>query len=371
MKRSLCVVPLLAACAMMGSRSPKPGVAPVEYGELKAALLALNRDSAPWIVRDGARERTDLVLEWKMLEPRWRPVFRKASDTLFSRTYLLLDDATKTVRGYDEQWVVLSNGQEPAIDLSSPIHHGQLWETGLNRSVVYTDPQGTGYRLANGEMKDPVAECITALGWSMDGAFSRDAVTRSRPPPAGADEAFAMRLTNRDAAGALYVDLRSGARVLVPADYRLVPPVQSDQVAYDFGVQRAQGAFEVRVRFDRPSHTQAELADCRFRDAQRKGSCAMPDPDRKDHTAADVIRLNLAGGEGKYADEPARDELGADWGLASDPFPIRDRGFAGPYSVGQIAQIHRDGVGTYTLIRVADTLDTLRRDAGSFHLVHF
>lgn len=53
-----------------GSESPSPGVAQQPAATLRAALLALNRDTSPWQVRDGAAENVDLVTEWKIVDAR-------------------------------------------------------------------------------------------------------------------------------------------------------------------------------------------------------------------------------------------------------------------------------------------------------------
>lgn len=52
-----------------GDRKPASGVARQSPEALRDALLGLNRDSAPWQVRDGAPEGVDLVAEWKIAMP--------------------------------------------------------------------------------------------------------------------------------------------------------------------------------------------------------------------------------------------------------------------------------------------------------------
>ena len=53
---------------LKGSRPAQEGVAPVSVDELRAALLGLNRDGAPWQVRDGAEDGCDLVAEWRIVD---------------------------------------------------------------------------------------------------------------------------------------------------------------------------------------------------------------------------------------------------------------------------------------------------------------
>lgn len=66
------------------------------------------------------------------------------------------------------------------------------------------------------------------------------------------------------------------------------------------------------------------------------------------------------------------EEFGADWGLTSDVFKIADSDFAGPYPVGMLYQVHKNGAGTYTIFHVADGVDThIALNLGSFHVVRF
>ena len=62
-----------------GSKGPAAGAAKIPASDLRTALLALNRDTSPWIVRDGAPENCDLVAEWKIVDARWYEIFAKAS----------------------------------------------------------------------------------------------------------------------------------------------------------------------------------------------------------------------------------------------------------------------------------------------------
>ena len=53
---------------LTGSKAAPAGVARQPAGELRTRLLAVNRDSAPFVVRDGAPEGVDLVAEWKIVD---------------------------------------------------------------------------------------------------------------------------------------------------------------------------------------------------------------------------------------------------------------------------------------------------------------
>jgi hypothetical protein len=41
-------------------------------------LLAVSRPTAPFVVRDGAPERVNLVAEWRIVDASWHEIFAKA-----------------------------------------------------------------------------------------------------------------------------------------------------------------------------------------------------------------------------------------------------------------------------------------------------
>src|SRR5438270_11247339 len=176
------------------------------------------------------------------------------------------------------------------------------------------------------------------------------ATAAAPPPPAspprapGPDDAFGLQFERRTEQGTLYLDPRGNAEVFVPKGFRLVAPVESRQLAYDFAIKHETLPYEVRVRFDRPSATRKQLDECREKNRAQPGSCAMADPDHRSSMLAQTIGLNL-GGEMRFAasdDAWVRERYAADWGLSGPVFTIGDKNFAGPYSVAQISQVHRN-----------------------------
>ena len=87
-----------------GSKSPAAGIAKQPAATLRTALLALNRESAPWQVRDGAPEGVDLVAEWKIVDARWYEIFAKASLTKILKVLMKLDETKGEVRDFDQEW---------------------------------------------------------------------------------------------------------------------------------------------------------------------------------------------------------------------------------------------------------------------------
>jgi len=56
---------------LTGTKRPAFGVPAKAPAEVRADLLAVNRPTAPFIVRDGAPENVDLVAEWRIVDATW------------------------------------------------------------------------------------------------------------------------------------------------------------------------------------------------------------------------------------------------------------------------------------------------------------
>lgn len=198
----------------------------------------------------------------------------------------------------------------------------------------------------------------------------------AREKLAAAGKPFHLRLEDADENGAVYSLEKVDAQILVPPGYHLVPPVRSKQVNYDFGIKHDAKAYEVRFRFDAMHNDNKAAADCKAKNAKEPGSCVMADLDAKNDAWAATFRANLSGGEdGRltfFPDAAVDDEFAGDWGLTSDVFALKDKDFAGPYALAQFAQIHRNGVGTFTVIHVAKDIETHSAlNLGAFHVIRF
>src|SRR4051812_37449939 len=101
-----------------GSKGPAPGVAKIPAAELRAALLALNRDTSPWQVRDGAPEKCDLVAEWKIVDARWYETFAKASLSKVFKVLMKFDAAKGEVRSVDHEFTVEWRAGVPLLSAS-------------------------------------------------------------------------------------------------------------------------------------------------------------------------------------------------------------------------------------------------------------
>jgi len=53
---------------LTGTKRPAAGVAAKSAAQVRADLLALDRPTAPFTVRDGQPENVDIVAEWRIVE---------------------------------------------------------------------------------------------------------------------------------------------------------------------------------------------------------------------------------------------------------------------------------------------------------------
>jgi len=184
-------------------------------------------------------------------------------------------------------------------------------------------------------------------------------------------KSYGLELISQSSEGTFYRDKRTGARIFVPADCHLTAPVPNRQVKYDFGIQHNTAGYEARVRFDRPlGPTPEQLKDCARRNKTAPGSCDIisSNGDKPGTSWALTLIANLMGGG--IPDNPGFFELAAflpqnivqashgDWGVYSrQPFRLGDPDFAGRYAGGMLWQVHKNGVGTYTLVDVFTSLN--------------
>jgi len=74
--------------------------------EVRRRLLALNRETAPYQLIDGAAQGVDLIAEWKIVDAKWFELFAKANLTKVFRIYMKFDPAKNQVRAKDGEFTV-------------------------------------------------------------------------------------------------------------------------------------------------------------------------------------------------------------------------------------------------------------------------
>ena len=161
-----------------GTKAPPKGVARVSSAELRERLLGLNRDTAPWQVRDGAAEGVDLVAEWRVADARWYEFFAKAGLEKVHQVLMKFDQAKGEVRSVDKDWTVSWTAGVPRLTATAEAFRGRKVEVSFERTYAFREDLSFGevyeYRFNTQEFKGPVRDAVLAAGWGWRGvAFSR------------------------------------------------------------------------------------------------------------------------------------------------------------------------------------------------------
>ena len=161
-----------------GSKGPISGVPKLPLADLRTALLALNRDTSPWQVRDGAAEGCDLVAEWKIVDARWYEIFAKASLKKVFKVLMKLDPTGGEVRAVDQEFTVEWRAGVPSLSASVEAFRGQKVEMSFGTAYGFKEDLGLGkiyeYRFNTKEIKDPLQQVVTQSGWGWKGvAFGK------------------------------------------------------------------------------------------------------------------------------------------------------------------------------------------------------
>ncbi|TAM97922.1 MAG: hypothetical protein EPN45_18560 [Rhizobiaceae bacterium] len=157
---------------LFGRYRPKPGVAPVPVEKLKADLLALNRPTAPFIIRECTAndpENADLVAEWRMREPNWYAAFGSANLSKSFQVFMRLLPDLHEVQSIDWTWNVTWSGGIPSFSYQKKGQRGLNWDYVFGIRPFYeTTPSGEriAYRFSSSELKKPLHETVTNNGWS-------------------------------------------------------------------------------------------------------------------------------------------------------------------------------------------------------------
>lgn len=156
---------------LSGRRSPAPGVPRADAAELRAALLGLNRDTSPVVVRPGAPEGCDLVAEWRIADARWFEVFAKAGLRKAAQVLMRLDADTAELRAVQRDWTVEWRAGVPSLGLSAEAFRGQKVELSWGKAWAFREEDlrfGTVYdwRFDTRELKGPLQEAAAVHGWA-------------------------------------------------------------------------------------------------------------------------------------------------------------------------------------------------------------
>ena len=163
---------------LTGSKAPPSGVERQSVAELRNRLLAVNRPTAPFLVRDGGPEGVDLVAEWRIVDARWYEIFAKAGIERSFRILMKFDQANSEVRAVDQEWEVEWRAGVPSLSLAASAFRGQKAEISFGTAYAFREDASYGkvydYRFNTRELKAPLIEAAQAAGWGWRGvAFGK------------------------------------------------------------------------------------------------------------------------------------------------------------------------------------------------------
>lgn len=145
----------------------------ITKGELIEKILRLNNPDFPYHIRPS--EESDLQLEWKIIDAKWYGIFSKNKASKTYHSLILLDDARKTVRYYEElgsvEWHIGTDGLlKPSIKYSAEAWKGRILFK-KSWGVQYGIKEGGGlgkiyeYKFDIGLVRDPIRKLIEENGW--------------------------------------------------------------------------------------------------------------------------------------------------------------------------------------------------------------
>jgi hypothetical protein len=163
---------------LTGSRPAPAGVAREPVAALRKRLLALNRDSAPFEIRNGKPEGVDLVAEWKIVDAQWHETFARAGIKRVFKVLMKFDETRGLVRSTDLEWSVEWSAGVPTLSLAGSAFRGQQWEISYESVHAFREDGSWGeiysYRFNTGEIKGPLHKAAAEGGWGWKGvAFGK------------------------------------------------------------------------------------------------------------------------------------------------------------------------------------------------------
>jgi hypothetical protein len=124
---------------LTGNKPAPSGVKRQSVAKLKAALMAVNRKSAPFKVRSGKAEEVDLVAEWKIVDAQWYEIFAKAGIKRVFTVLMKFDEAKGEVRAVDREYEVEWRAGEPILSLKGSAFRGRKWEKSFETVYAFRE----------------------------------------------------------------------------------------------------------------------------------------------------------------------------------------------------------------------------------------
>ena len=163
---------------LTSTKRPAAGTPVLPAAQVLDRLKALDRETAPWRIVDGASEGVDLIAEWKIVDARWYEIFAKAGLKKGFRIFLKIDDQKKHVRAQDREYEVEWRLGVPSLSIAASGFKGQSTSIQFGTSYGFKEDLSIGqqyqYFFKTSEIKTPVQEAVVTCGWVYKGvAFGK------------------------------------------------------------------------------------------------------------------------------------------------------------------------------------------------------
>ncbi|MBM3175144.1 MAG: hypothetical protein FJZ93_05375 [Chloroflexi bacterium] len=156
----------------LGGKKRNPNA--VSKETLVNKLLALNDPSKPYHIVKG--EEADLVAEWKIVDASWYGIFSKNKLSEAYQALLLLDEARRSVRVFEEmnsvEWMAGSGGPVPRVHYRKSFARGRILfkkEWGVGYAIKDQKPFELGkvyeYKFDVDDIRGPIAQVVKENGW--------------------------------------------------------------------------------------------------------------------------------------------------------------------------------------------------------------
>ncbi|MFB7175134.1 hypothetical protein ACFCYM_30555 [Streptomyces sp. NPDC056254] len=161
-----------------GTRYPDSGVTALPTMELREALLAVNGTDVPFRVRHAlAKEKADLVAEWRVMKPAVGSGLSRRQAELRLKIRMRFVPEKREVRTLDEQVQLTWAGDPPRLAVTRESGSGPSMT--VSREWTYEKgPDGRRrkvetFRFDSRDMKNPLRDMVLGAGWTWRGVVYR------------------------------------------------------------------------------------------------------------------------------------------------------------------------------------------------------
>ncbi|MBE9375654.1 hypothetical protein IQ251_14470 [Saccharopolyspora sp. HNM0983] len=155
-----------------GIKRPDSNAAVLPAEQVRAAILAINRPTAPFIIREGGEgDEGDLVAEWRVADMQWHNVFNQARLKKQFTVSMRFDVENVEVRSVDEQRSLSWKLGVTGASYQSSKARGRMYQNSYTLTATPFYEHGeTGqvyaYRFHTSELKKPLQQAVLSAGWT-------------------------------------------------------------------------------------------------------------------------------------------------------------------------------------------------------------